>query len=229
MAARNDDLELMWSSFCTEARQTLPPANGSEVLPVGFLPLEADDDLLTDDGDARRPPPALGWEQSSTEAQGTYISLLESFINDTPPPPQQQQQYPLVEQNINHAHQLAGLSGEAQRLRRENQMLKAKNTMLDRLLREANNRGRRAERALCQVVKHAPARPACRVSASNSAHNRALMHCLQRSMQDGACTLVRCVSENGARASSDKRLLKRLRAAMLSSRRMLAFAFSSRS
>jgi DNA repair exonuclease SbcCD ATPase subunit len=138
---RNDDLELMWSSFCTEARQCLPPA--AENFPVGFLPDTADDDLVAD-GDSRRPPPLLGWEQPDTEAQANYISLLESFIDDDGQQPQQWLQMPLVERHVNHG-QLAGITSEAQKLRRENKLLRAKNTMLERLLRESNNRCRRAE------------------------------------------------------------------------------------
>ena len=139
---RNDDLELMWSSFCSEARQCLPPA--PENFPVGFLPDTADDDLVAD-GDSRRPPPLLGWEQPDTEAQANYISLLESFIDDGG---QQQQPLlqiqPLVERHANTG-QFSGITGEAQKLRRENKLVRAKNTMLERLLRESNNRCRRAE------------------------------------------------------------------------------------
>ena len=148
----SDDLELMWSSFCSEARQTLPTED-DEIVPVGFLPTEADDDLVAPDADSRRPPPLHGWEPDH-EAQAGYISLLESFIdNREQQQPQPLQNQPLLDLNTNHG-QLMSLSGEAQRLRRDNKLLHAKNTMLERLLRESNSRCRRAERRSPHTIKH---------------------------------------------------------------------------
>lgn len=136
----SDDLDLLWSTFCTEARQTLPPPPVNAEFPVGCLPAEMDDDLLAEE-DSRLPPPLLGSGQSEAEMQSDYITMLETFVQER----QQQQQQPLVEwQNRNEAPP-AGWTSEALRLRQENRMLRAKNTMLDRQLREAHNRCRRAE------------------------------------------------------------------------------------
>ena len=118
----SDDLDLLWSTFCTEARQTLPPPPVNAEFPVGCLPAEMDDDLLAEE-DSRLPPPLLGSGQSEAEMQSDYITMLETFVQER----QQQQHQPLVEwQNRNEAPP-AGWTSEALRLRQENRMLRAKN------------------------------------------------------------------------------------------------------
>ena len=153
---QQDELNILWESYCESARNSL---SGD-----GLLPYDDGDDRLLSSWPS---PPLLKSERGEAQMQMEYTGILEAELRVKQTFDQRQQL------RLEHESDTVDLSSwphiagggieppnicyepsEALRLRRENRVLKAKASLLERQLKEVHTRCRRAEQTNTRWRSH---------------------------------------------------------------------------